>query len=499
MTLTYQTPNTLRGELAARWPEWSDGDARRAIALRKKTIYQGNHLGLVVNQIKQKMPDPDLHKDVVVFASRSPNLLKAVTDAVAVVYGRGCRRALRGLSEKAAKAFASLVDESQISKRSVGINALSWVAGPVTLAPLIDKRKRLALDIITPDTVELRRTGDSIDAALWQFGSGFVELDEEAYRYYDEGGRLYQTIPIGRYPGQPRFECPAVPFISMDNSGGDFWTSGQTQGLADNTLNIAYKLAYSLYLRQVSGNKLTVINGEIEKIPPGQSVGELAGALHLNGRKSEVDIKVLDRVVSARDGLEEIAAIMAMTVSEFGIPPGTVGMTANSNFDQGTLAISVEGDRLGALRDKQVPWLLASEREFWPLVCDFVKGSDHRLAKVIPGGDEIRDALRISYPDLASAKDQIARIEALKAALPLGIGNPRDYLAASRPERTEDEIEEEMHENLETYINVIVPLVERNIPKEAPAANGMQTISQEQGREGGQASGDSRAVVANAA
>lgn len=485
------SPN-LTGELAARWPEWSTGRDRRVIALRKKTIYQGNHLGLVVNQIRQKIPDPVLSPQVEVFASRSPNLFKAVTNAVAVVNNRGTRRSLRGVSEVAAKAFSTLVDESQISKRGVGINALSWSQGPVTVAPLIDKRNRLAIDIITPDQVELRRSGEFVEAALWQFGDTWIELDAEAYRYYDSRGVLYLAIP------HATGECPAVPFISMDNST-DFWTPTQTLGLADATLNIGYKLAYSLYLRQVSGNKLTVLNGDIEKIPAGQSVGELAGIVHINARPSEAKMEVLDRVVSARDGLEEIGAIMAMACSEFGIPPGSVGMVANSNFDQGTLAINVEGDRLGALRDQQVPWLLASEREFWPLVADYVRGSSHKLAGKIPPGDELREALRISFPDLATAKDQKLRIEAMAAGLPYGVTNPRDFLASSRPERTEDEIEEEMQENLQVYINVIKPLVMQNVPKDAPEANGYQTISQEQGREGGISSGETRAAIADAA
>lgn len=482
----------LNGELATRWPEWSAGNDRRAIARRKKVIYQGNHLPLVVQQIRQKIPDPELNRQVEVFASRSPNLLKAVTDAVAVVYGRGCRRSLRDLGEKAAKAFSRLVDESAINKRAGGINALSWVAGPVTVAPLIDKRNRLAIDVITPDTVELRRSGDYIEAALWQFAGGWIELDDSAYRYYDAKGSLYQTIPHGTG------ECPAVPFVSMDNST-DFWTPSQTLGLADNTLNIAYKLAYGMWVRQVSGNYLTVLNGEIEKIPAGQSTGDLNGALHLNAPESQAKVTVHNRIVPAKDHLDEIAALMAMTVSEFGIPPGSIGMTANSSFDLGTLAIKVEGDRLGALRDKQVPFLLASEREFWPLVADFVRGSSHKLARIIPPGDEIRDALRVSYPDLASAADQKARIEAIIIGLPYGVTNPRDFLAAGRPERTEAEIEEEMHENLHVYIDVIEPLVTRNAPKNAPEAKGYQSLSQKQGEQGGIASGESRAAVANAA
>ena len=49
-----------------------------------------------------------------------------------------------------------------------------------------------------------------------------------------------------------------------------------------------------------------------------------------------------------------------------------------------------------------------------------------------------------------------------------------------------------MQSNLRVYLDTIEPLVNRNLPKSAPEANGAQTIAQEQGREGGIASGESR-------
>lgn len=485
---TYQNPR-LAGALARNWPEWGSGHDRRVIALRKKTIYDGNHLPLVIAQIRRTLTG-EVGMQVEAFASRSPNILRSVADTVAVVYRRGCRRSLRGVGEAAAKAFATIVTESGIVERGNGINASSWVLGPVTLAPYIDPRNRLAIDIVTPDLVELRRSGKYVDAMLMRHGNGYIELDDSAYRYYDAAGELYLEKPHGAGV------CPAVPFISMDNTS-NWWTPTETLGLVDVTLNVAYSLALGKWIRQVSGNNMTVVQGELGDVPGGQSIGDHSNVVFTNAKPADADIKVLSRVVPARDRLEEIAADIAMAISQYGIPPGSISMT-NGQADWGQLAIKVEGDRLGQLRDKQVPFLLAAEREFWPLVCDFVNASSHKLAGKLPKGDEVREALRVDFPDLASAVDLKARIEAMAAGVPFGVANPREFLASSRPERTEAEIEEEMHENIQTYVDVIHPLMAHNVPAE-PDAKGYQTLAQKQGAVGGVASRESRVAVADAA
>lgn len=167
-------------------------------------------------------------------------------------------------------------------------------------------------------------------------------------------------------------------------------------------------------------------------------------------------------------------------------------MMVGNNQDWGNLAISVEGNRLGILRDKQVPWLRNSELELWPLVADLIRGSNHRHARIIPSGDEVRDMLRVSFPDLASPKDVLERIEAMKAGLPYGLTSPSDWMLAAKPELTRSEASEQRQANLQEYIETIEPLVNRNIPKDAPSADGHQTLAQEQGRQGGIASGAAR-------
>lgn len=477
--------NAPRGDLAARWPEWAAGRDRRAQAARKRAIYEENHRGLVLQLVAERIGEPEVTGYVQRFVSRSPNLCKAVVDAVAVGYRRNARRELRGASPSVARAFTDIIAESGIERKAAGLNARSWVCGPMSVSPHLDSRNRLCLDTMAPDQIELRfatMNGNEPDAALWLSGNTWIELDADAWRYYNADGDLVHAAPhtVG--------VAPLVPFVSVDNTS-DFWTRNAHMGLIDATLDVAYKMAYGLYVRQVSANKLTAVFSQTKNISAGQSLGHPALPVVFNASPQEADVKVLDRIVPAMDHLSEIAAIITTAISVYGIPPGTVQMVA-SNSDWGNLALNVEGPRLGVLRDKQVPWLRHSERELWPIVCDLIRGSAHKHAGVLPPGDECRDMLRVSFPDLAEPKDEQARLDVLEKGLPHGLGSAVDYLLASRPELSPDEAAEILQSNLDAYATRIEQLTSRNIA--ADPARGVQSVAQLQGREGGIASGVSR-------
>lgn len=470
-----------RGDLADRWPEWAGSFERRQIAGRKLRLYTEQHLGMVQGIIRERLQDPEVGGYVQKFASRSPNLYRTVVDAVAVAYSRGCRRELREVTPETAKNFAAVVTESRIDQKAAALNALSWSIGPTLVVPRLGLDLRMGIDIVTADRCVLRMRGDSIEAALWREGSLWYELDAEAWRYYDEDGDLVSTAPHAakRFPG--------VAFIALDNSI-DFWATSEHLGLLDASLDIAYKMALGNYIRQVSANKLTVIYGAPSDTPPGQSLGHPALPLVLGPRGSSA-VEVHDRSVPAADYLSEVHALVTLAVGRYGIPASEVSAHVAGNDNWGSLSIAVRGERLGALRDKQVPWLRASELQLWPIVCDLIRGSQHRLATSIPSGDEVRDALRVSFPDLSSPDDQIRRLEALELAVKFGLSSPVDLMLAARPELTREEAAEEIDANREAEIQRTAQLAERNQPQLGQVP---ESIAQLQGRLGGQTSGDVR-------
>lgn len=483
--------NDLPGELGQRWPGWAGSAARREAAARKLRIYNEDHLDLVAAAIDKCLGGGQVAADVRRFASRSPNLFRAVSDCIAVAYRQGCRRELRGASPAVARAFAQVVGESGIARKAAGLNARAWAAGPHFVSPFITARGALALDVIGPDRVDAEMVGEEVERVLWHLpraqGGSFVLLDAEGWHYYNSQGESTGgdvAHAVGR--------CPVVPFVAYDG-GDDFWATTAHNGLADATLTCGRLSAFGLYSRQVCGFSFVAIFSDLKDLAHGQVLGHPVLPLLLNpGDKVQVEG---GRVVKAEDYLSEISAVITMAISGEGLPPGSITLSSN-NAEWGSLAIAAEGPRLAAHRDRQVPHLITSERALWPIVCDLIRGSAHRHARVLPPGDEVRDMLRVAFPDLASAKEQIERIEAMKAGLPFGISSPVDLALAARPEVSRDEVDEEQAANLATYIDRIRPLVERNIPGQAPEANGHQTIPQQQGREGGLASGETRAAAA---
>ena len=485
----------LPGALRDRWPTWAASGDRRIAAGRKLQIFEENHLPLINQKIDACLEGGLSAAYVKTFATRSPNLLLAVASAIAVAYRQGCRRELQNVKPEVARAFAEVIAESGIDRKAAGINARSWVAGPHIIAPHFTRRGKIALDILGPNLCDVDRDGDDLDRVLWQHGSDFVLLDAEGWSYFNSKGEPKKPLP-GTNPLHAVGVCPAVPFVSFDG-GPDFWATTAHNGLVDATLTIGYKAALGLFTRNVRGTPQTTVFADIEKMPQGQVMGHPFLPLLLPsdpGNRLQVNA---DAVVKPEDYLAEISALITMAVSAEGLPPGSVTMQANSGgMEWGGLAINAEGPRLAAHRDKQVPPLKASELALWPIVCDLIRGSTHRHARALPPGDEVRDMLRVNFPDLSSPTEQLQRIEVMKAGLAFGLSSPSDLMLAARPEVSRPEVEEERKKNLEEYLTNIEPLVNRNLPANAPEAHGAQTLAQEQGRAGGRESGRSRAMQA---
>lgn len=419
------------------------------------------------------------------FATRNPNPLRAVANAVAVAYRSGCTRSLLDASPEVSRAFADIVTESGITRKAARLNAASWVAGPHFVSPYMSSRGRVALDIIGPGRLDAEMRGEDIERVLWQQGDAFVLLDAAGWTYFDSKGN--ETGFVGHAVGV----APVVPFVSFDG-GEDWWATTAHDGLAETTITCAYLLARGSYVQQVNSKPQLVISGELEKQPKGIVLGHPVQPMWLG---EGVTASMLDLTVDPQRYLGEINSRLALAISEEGLPPGSITMVA-SNSDWGSITTSVEGPRLAVHRDKQVPWLMASELQLWPIVCDMVRGSIHKHARALPPGDEIRDMLRVSFPDLSSPEEQLKRVEVMKAGLPYGLSSPIDVPLAARPELTREEVDETQKANLEAYIARIEPLVARNIPGQAPDAPGHQTVAQQQGRQGGIASGETRAANA---
>lgn len=480
----------LTGELLSRWPEWSAGDDRRAMAELKLSFYGDRYLPKLQDYIKNILgpKDPNITKFVQRMATRSPNLLRAVCDAVSVSYRRGARRTLYGASPEAQRAFSRLVAESGMNRLQSSIATKSWLQGPVLCVPYFDSRGKVAIQAVNADRFDIRRERDYVEEALWYWEGNWIHLDADQFNYYNSKGEYVKSVPHGAGV------CPARAFTSTDNRD-DFWCVNDHGGLLDATLMVGFKAAAGSFHRWVGGTKLVAVFTNPGATAEGQDPSHPVAPLVL---PRDAKLQVEDRVVNSADYLNEISAIVSMAISSEGLPPGSVTMVANQG-EYGTIAIATETGRLGILRDLAVPHLRDHELAFWPIAVEMVRNSPHPLAGALPPPDEVAQQLRVAFPDLSSPTERKTRLEVLKMALPLGIASVDEFILEERPELSPEDAEELTRTKLDQYINLIKPLVERNTPAEAPNGEGYQSIAQRQGREGGQASGVSRSSAADRA
>lgn len=399
-----------------------------------------------------------------------------------------------------AKAFAEIVVESRWPANAMALNRLSWISGPVIVAPYVASVRgvgRLNLATMTADRTEVRLSQDApdlIEGVLFQREDGaFVELDAQAWRYWSAKGE-----PLGEPVPHGLDYCPAVVFRCRQENPLDFWGATDHQTLVDATIEVSWRQALGLCARQNALAPQVIIVGELEGIPQMQALGHFSQPLYINRTPNEVRVEVHERRVNVQDILAEIGSIAADAVSRYGIPLAeTRGFTTN-NSEWGSLASVVRAHALGAQRDRQAPLLKESEKALWSVTCDVCRVSIHPLADAMLAPADLHSTLRLGLPDTADVKERTERLRYLKEALPLGLETPLEYIMQQRNELTAEEAAEELQANLQNYIDVIKPLVERNVPANPDGAfavdqsRGLQSQSQIQGREGGQISGETR-------
>lgn len=489
-----------KGPLYARWPEIEICKDRREAARLRLDTYRDDFTDAVCKLVDQRVADAATAAEVKKFVTSAHNLAGSVVDLVNVAYRSNVRRTLRGADDATVRAFADLVAESGLPESGTMLSALAWIGGPLVLLPYVDAVRgvpRLCIDVVTPDRYEARRSAsapDVLDAVLvFREDGTFAQVDAAGWSYHDADGFPLDGGAHDR-PHGVGF-CPAVPFRSRERVPFDWWNSCDHAGLIEGTHEIAYLHALGRWTRGQTSVPLTVVRvNDAEKIPKLQALGHPSRPLVVEGSPAEVDVKVLDRRTDPAQYLAEIGALAAACVQRYGVPPAVT--TVANNNEWGSIAIAMTPGALAVQRDKATPWLRASERALWASVAAVVRSSDHRHARALPDAEAFEAALRVAFPDLRDPAEQIKRTQALKERLPLGLASLIGDILEARPEVPEAEAAEELADNLEVYVSTIVPLVERNVPKDPGPARGVETPAQVNGRDGGLASGEARRAAA---
>lgn len=473
------------------WGDISEDDRQRRAALKRR-IYEEDFLGDIVACIKQRLVDPAAREQVSKFAEETLNVLKSVTQAIAVVYDYGCRRYLRGASEAQNDAFARIVRETKTSSLQSSWNVWGWLLGPTFVVPAV-RKATMELETHTPDESWCRRKGDNVEAVLWRVGKSYVEVSADGWRYYDERGELESHPELGAQHGVVELsleKAPVATFRTSLPSAKDWWCSSAHRGLASGTLTACYQWAHLGWVRKAQSGKLLVVKAPKEKLIAGQTTTDAEMPLYFDGETDEADVEAIDRTVSPEGHLQMIRFIIEQCAERYGIPGQDVSFDSDSGGDMGMIALQLRREKLAHVHAQQVPGLVEGERQLWPAVAAVARAAGHPLAGQLPPPDEVREMLAIEFPAPEVVTDPKARIELDVAELKLGLTSPTEIMQRRHPEMTREQAKAAQRENLDDYAELLEFVASRNLPRDPSQAT--QTLAQVQGEAGGVRSGEVR-------
>lgn len=472
---------------------WKASKERRKLAADKLELYEGRHVPKVHALIRERMTDPAAAKQISTWANSSRNLLRQITELVAIAYNRGCVRDLAprstpgadaiaaSLDPRAAAAFADIVAESGMPEAQATINAYAWLLGPTIVIPQIEADGTFWIDIATPDRTAVQLVNPRKPrAVLYQRREDglFVMVDDLGWSYYDSEGEPMRGLPpIVHGLGY----APVAIFRGM-YFAGDWWNAHEHRALVDASLEVAMYEAIMGWSRKQSTKQL-VVYAPKETIGGKQIIGHPELPLHFDGPPDAAKVEVIDLNASPDTWLGLIDAKVAGVCELYGIPPSAI-KGVNSNTDWGQVGLARAPEVLDALRDKQIQQLRSGESQLWPAVCDLLRASTHRHAKALPPGDEVRDMLRVRFLEQAPDVDKRKkRIELFELEEKLGLASVTDLVMEQRPELTREQAEQWIADNLDRYTARIDTLAARNIP--ATQSDAVESVAQAQGRLGG--------------
>lgn len=464
----------------AAWPQDPSAIKRKQGALQRLRLLQEDFRADILARIHETHAEPSIRERIAKFASVAINPARDVTQAVAIAYDLGVRRVLRGASEEAQLAFAALVRESGAATKAPVWNRFAFMLGPTLVVPAV-RRGKLRLELIRPDAADVMLDPEDPmglpAAAVWAAhggGADFVMLDGDGWRFLDEKGqdaRPAQVHGLGYMPG-------AV--MRLDEPADSWWPRNWQERLVDGTITCAYTYTKMQWVRKSQNKKFLTVIGDTEGIPKGQLVDpELALVANVT-QTNPLSVVVHDFDTSPEHFLQEIRFTIETLVESYGIPQSAV--TFNVNEDGGSLATAIQKDKLGHLRQSQIPFLARGEADLWPAAVAVARVAGHPLAAKLPPPDEIREMLDVQWPAMRTIDDPIQRETLYRERLKRGGVSPLDMIQEDHPELTRDECRDLLAANVADYSWLVDAITSRGLMMDL--ASGLVASSQALGAMG---------------
>ena len=464
---------------------------RKRRAHQRMRLLEGEWRDLTNEAVTERYKTEEGRRKIRPFINQVVNVAGDVISAISVAYTAPPRRYLKTGGKALAQEFSDLVEESRAATKAPQWSKHALFVGPCVVAPVV-REQLLVLELYPTHRLDIRWGEAGPDgppeSILVRIEGGFMLLDREAWRYFNERGEETKP-PVEHFLGY----VPAAIFKAYEVS--DFWGEHINDSLMDATIDATLAYAEMNYVRHARGGNLLAVESPTggpptaDESPEGQ-IMDPEGVIELRGGET---MKVLDTQVDPKNFIDQIKFIYERATQRYGIPASEVQFEAIGS----ELGVAVVSENLHNLRDGQIPYFRESEIHLWRASWDMVAYSDHPSSTRFYTAQEHKRSFVVEFPEMNLVADPLRAEELYEKKVKRGAASPVTQLMLDKPALTETEARAEIRKNLEDTADLNDYLTKRNAsadPQQSALTleQGLQSSEQRTGREGGVASGESR-------
>jgi len=453
--------------------------SRKAKAKAKLLVDAQQHKPLIEAHVAKNYDSPTIRNEILRHVDTGRNLQRQVTQRVAVAYSRPPSRTLKGIDPAQSAIFFQEYKKAKTDTLAEMWGRYAFFLSVVHVIPRYE-RGQLRWVTLTPDQCDVlidHASGDSDPSILvyetQAHGACLVAVDSERWVWYSKDWKVIneETHGAGCAPWVAfRWQAPPV---------ADYWDRGAGQDLLDATLEIGRVAAQMKWTRKNWAKKvMTLAKGTNVAMPENQNLS--ANQPIMGVGDGTFALEVHDTIVPVGEFLAEMTEITNSLLEAYGLYSSQETQSIEERR-------GVKSEALIKLRNQQVKHFDESEMEMAVRAAAVLRANG--IVQLTE--EEIRQSFRCQFAALTDSDTPKQRVDNAMALMSMNETNPVEFYMAENPGVTEAEALERVEENVRVRAQINGMLVAYNLSAD-PAEDAM-TVSQLNGKAGGQASGVVRA------
>ena len=440
---------------------------RKNMFAQRILIDEERHRQLIDAHIRKIYSTPEAREALIKHVDLRSNLLREVTDAIAITYNTPPTREIRGATPQQQLEIAAAYAEAATDSVAELWGRYAWLCSVVHVLPRW-----------TADGLEWVTVLPDVADVVWD-PQGEAEPSILVYRCDDAGAKLVAVDAERWWWISERWEVVAEeehqigmrPWVAFrtEPRGRDYWARARHQGLVDGTLELGRIEAHRAYSRRTQGKPAPWIRvGEDADIPDGQT---------LNGERplmvrGDAELGVLDLVVDPAHFTADSHKVYEDAARAEGVQVGAIDRSRGFNQDAHESVVFARDRQIKHLKQAEIGLAVRATR---------LLASVGAMQQIDEG--TIKKTMVVQYADLSFATDPKERVKIAKERWSAGQSDPYSDYMRENPGTTYAEAQIAVERHIEATASFHEFYASRNLPSQAAA--GLQSLPQVQGAIGG--------------